>query len=445
MNKKLIVLFCSVFSLVIGFSSETKGYQIKIEVKDATFNQLYLLGYYGGESFILDSSYSKKGTFVFSKKDQVEEGIYSLISNTQIYLFDIMISASRKLEIVTQQTNPLQYQKITKNNENIVFFEYQKAVIYQEDISPFIDTSPDTFLSNYVRAKHIPDFNIHFDDILSGFDTLTFDHINQLILDHHFDQIHLQDPRLLRTPLKLDVEYYFVSLFDSMSPEEVDCVQYIDLFFSRTIDTNSRPIDLETQFFYLKKVMQLYLYNNPKFDPIFVYLYDQYYHPEQDQWNIFSDSDQRIFSNIVERKRRTLPGHEILPVEAFDLQKSKVSSSELSCDYIILWFWDPDCEHCLHETPVLYDFYKRYHTQYNFEVIAISVTDDYDRWVKFIQTNQMDWINLSYAMGDPNYDFIDYFDLLATPGIFVIDKKHEIKARQFPLTKLEQIFENLKK
>ena len=72
MNKKLIVLFCSVFSLVIGFSSETKGYQIKIEVKDATFNQLYLLGYYGCESFILVSSYSKKGIFVFLINVKVE-------------------------------------------------------------------------------------------------------------------------------------------------------------------------------------------------------------------------------------------------------------------------------------------------------------------------------------------------------------------------------------
>jgi len=444
MKKKLIILICSIFLLFFGFASETNGYRIKIKIKDASFNQLYLLGYYGGESFILDSSYSRNGTFIFSKKDQVEEGIYSIISNTQIYLFDIMISASRRLEIVTQQTNPLQYQKINENNENIVFFEYQKAVNYQEDISPFIDTSPGTFLSNYVRAKHISDFNIHFDDILSGFDTLTFDHINQMILNHHFDQIHLQDRRLLRTPLKLDMEYYFVSLFDSMSPEEVDCIHYIDLFFSRTLDSNSRPIDLETQLFYLKKVMQLYLYNNPKFDPLFVYLYDQYYHPEQDQWNIFSDSDQRIFSNIVERKRRTLPGHKIDPIEGYDFYKNVISSDQLGCDYVIIWFWDPDCEHCLNETPVLYDFYKRYHTQYNFEVIAISVTDDYDRWVKFIQTNQLDWINLSYAMGDPNYDFIDYFDLLATPGIFIVDKNHEIKARQFPLTKLNEIFKGLK-
>lgn len=447
-KKILIFLIFTLVAFPSGFSSETgtknNGYKIKIEIKDPTFDKLFILGYYGGESFKIDSCTSSNGKFVFNKKEGIPEGIYSVVSDKQNYFFDIIISQSRRLEIVTQQMNPLKYQKITKNNENIVFFEYQKALLQQEEITPFIETSPGTFLSNYIRAKHISDFNNHFDDILSSFDTLSMDNMNQMILDHHFDQIDLQDPRLLRTPLKIDMEYYFVTLFESMAQDEKDYVKYLDLFLSRTIDTNIRPIYLESQFYYVKKIMQLYMYNHPKFDPFFVYLYDQYYHPEQDQWNVFSDSDQRIFSNIAERKRRTLPEHQIEPIEGYNEKHQKISSDQLNHEFIVLWFWDPDCEHCLHETPILYHFYLNNKTKYNFEVMAISVTEDFERWDKFIRSNHLDWINISYAMGEPNYDFIDYFDLLATPGIYIIDKNHIIKARQFSLTRLEEIFENLK-
>ena len=62
----------------------------------------------------------------------------------------------------------------------------------------------------------------------------------------------------------------------------------------------------------------------------------------------------------------------------------------------------------------------------------------------FLRGSHDNWMNGSYSMGEPNYDLVDFFDLLATPGIFIIDKNHKIIARQFPLSKLGEIFENYK-
>ena len=447
--KNFLFLICLFIFLPSNSSasgnSKSKGYRIVIEIKDSKLEQLYLLGYYGGESFVFDSASSLKGKYIFEdSKKEIPVGIYSIITSKNQHLFDIMVEKSKFFKIVSSEKTPLLYQEIKQSDENVMFFEYQKAFENNQDLTPFIETSPGSFLSNYVKSKHLFDPNIFIRGSFSPENSGSTEDIDRQILKHYFDQIVLNDQRLLRTPLELDVNFYFVSMFDTMISNESDYYEYINDFLNRTINPNNRQNSLETQFFYLKKIMQQYLYNSSKFDTLFVYLYDQYYKPELDQWNIFNESDQRIFSSVVERKRRTFPGHIIEPIEMYDKDKNKISTENIHTDFIILWLWDPDCDHCVEETPILYDFYKKNHNKYNFEVMAVSITEDYNRWLKFITENQLNWINVSYAMGEPNYDLVDFFDLLATPGIFIMDKNHKIIARQFPLSKLTEIFENHK-
>lgn len=446
-SKNFLFLVC--IFVWVPFISATakgsKGYKIVIEIKDSKMDQLYLLGYYGGESFPFDSAKSSNGKYIFddSKKD-IPVGIYSVITSKNQHLFDIMVEKSKFFKIVSSEKTPLLYQEIKQSDENVMFFEYQKAFESNQDLTPFMETSPGSFLSNYVKSKHLFDPNIFISGSLFNDNPTTSEDIDKQILKHYFDQITLQDPRLLRTPLQLDISFYFVSIFDTMISNESDYFEYIDDFLNRTIDTNNRQSSLETQFFYLKKIMQQYLYNASKFDTLFVYLFDHYYKPELDRWSIFDESDQRIFESVVERKRRTLPGHIIEPIEVYDKDKNKLSTHQIKTDFTIIWLWDPDCDHCVQETPILYDFYQKHHLDYNFEVLAVSITEDHDRWIKFINDNQLNWMNGSYSMGEPNYDLVDFFDLLATPGIFIIDKNHKIIARQFPLSKLGEIFENYK-
>jgi thiol-disulfide isomerase/thioredoxin len=141
--------------------------------------------------------------------------------------------------------------------------------------------------------------------------------------------------------------------------------------------------------------------------------------------------------------RRTLLGETVPVFESYTKEHHKISTAEIPVKYTILWFWDPDCEHCIEYTPTLCDFYSKYHNLYNFEVIACSVTEDYDRWVAFIADHHLEWFNTSYAIEEPNYDAIEFFNFNDTPAIFVIDKQHKIVARQFPVDDLIEVFESL--
>jgi thiol-disulfide isomerase/thioredoxin len=449
MKKSVILIFIffiffSVFQN--GYAQQNRikaGYKITIKLDNYKENLLFLVAYYGGEPYILDTAFSHKGVYTFAKKRVVlQSGIYSIQTASNQNVFDLIVDQSRYFEIETAFENPLHYKSIKKSEENIHFFEYQKGEVTQQDLTPYLETSPNSLLSKYVKAKHFSITKTFQKDTSLTHLNLSTKEKNQYLLTHFFDPIDLKDKRLFRTPLKINIRYYFSELLSEEVLEEKELFNIVNQFLERTIDTNIRPIDLEIHFFYVKKLMQLYMSNIPQFDSLFVYLHDHYFIPEQDQWGIFDASFNRVFSMVAERKRRTMPGRFIEPLIAYDSAKHAVSTEDVHSDYTIIWFWDPDCDHCITETPVLHDFYKQKHRSLNFEVIAVSVTEDYERWIKFIQENQLEWINLSYAMGEPNYDFLDFFDLMTTPGIFLIDKDHKIIARQVSLDKIQNILES---
>lgn len=447
---KKITIFCLLFSIFYTFSqfiyaqnNDVKsGYKISITLNHYDDNVLYLVNYYAGESAVIDSSFSKKGVFNFTnKKTKLHSGIYSIQTATNQQLFDILIDKSRFFTIETDYETPLQYLSIKKSEENIQFFEYQKALVTDQDLTPFLETSPNSLLSKYVKAQNFPIYQTLFSDTAFLNNNLSIDQINHHIFKSYFDHIDLKDDRLFRSPLSINIKLYFSELMSQMIQDDEEMFSTVDRFLERTIDTNTRPINAEIQYYYVKKLMQLYISNLPEFDTLFLYLYDHYYYPDNDQWGIFDASYKRVFTMVEARKRKTMVGKYIDPIEAFDKDKKKINTKDLKCNYIILWFWDPDCEHCVIETPELHDFYISKHNELSFEVVAVSVTDDHERWVKCSDENHLEWINLSYSMGDPNYDFLDYFDLVATPGIFVIDKDHKIIARQISLDKIKKLLE----
>ena len=95
-------------------------------------------------------------------------------------------------------------------------------------------------------------------------------------------------------------------------------------------------------------------------------------------------------------------------------------------------------------TPILHDLYQKRADELDFEVFAVEVNDDYPRWKAFSEMNNLsDWINLSTSMGETSVDYIEYFDIVTTPVILLIDneKNHAIIARQLTLDAIVRAME----
>ena len=151
-----------------------------------------------------------------------------------------------------------------------------------------------------------------------------------------------------------------------------------------------------------------------------------------------------ICSNgLVSALRKVIPGAQIPELISHDIDGKAHSTLDIKAHYTVLWFWDPDCDHCQEMTPPLHQLYQEYGKDYDFEVFAVEVNDDYERWKAFSDKHQLwDWTNLSTSRGEANLDFIEYFDIMTTPVMFLIDntQNHTIIARQITLDELRSFF-----
>ena len=178
---------------------------------------------------------------------------------------------------------------------------------------------------------------------------------------------------------------------------------------------------------------------DPYYEPVMLHIYDTY-----DKGWIPEDQERRL-KRQMDRIRKLAPGAKIPELTAYDIDGKQHSTNDIKTKYTVLWFWDPDCDHCQEMTPVLHDIYQKQADELNFEVFAVEVNDDYDRWKAFSEKHGLgDWINLSTSMGETSVDYIEYFDIVTTPVILLIDneKNHAIIARQATLEEIVQLMKN---
>jgi thiol-disulfide isomerase/thioredoxin len=328
----------------------------------------------------------------------------------------------------------------TNSEENVVFRKFQQDLFSGNDIHVYFDAAPESLLGKFVLAQYIP---VRIPEFFwgshEGRDAAAQKYY-QYLINHYYDHVDFKDIRLMYTPLDIDLKDFFMESLYPQTAENV--IHSVENLFNRILDENPTPAQFEVKDFYLKKLIHLYMTADPKFDDVYIYLVDNHV-SKLTQSRFISNSEVDVFKRIAERKRKTLVGQTIPVFESYTIDHHKISTAEMPKKFTLLWFWDPDCEHCIEYTPQLYDFYCKYHDLYNFEVVACSVTEDYDRWVALVNANHLEWLNTSYAISEPNYDAVEYFNFADTPAIFIIDKQQTIVARQFPLDELFEVFESL--
>ncbi|MDR3047737.1 MAG: DUF5106 domain-containing protein [Bacteroidales bacterium] len=430
MAKKIIIFFCGLLFCFSAFSQE-EGYRIKFNFSGIDQQKLYLKANYGDKYFIFDSAQAdKNGFFTFKNKSkQLPKGIYQLVNRENESYFDIIVGSSQHFTLTGDLNTLWKNCRIEGSDENAAFYILQRQVNAnrspQQLIEDLQETMPQSLLCKYATAQFVkippPDFRMpdSTHDVQKEYLYYT---------EHFFDNITFTDERLLRTPVEFDIDIFFTEI---VIQQEDSMIREIKAFLEKS-KTNQ-----EMQNYCLKTIYHILDQNNSHYDKAMVWLYDTYCQDSNCEW--LEDHYQLRLKRQVNEKRKTLVGATVPPLGAFDENREAKSSEEVKNNYILLWFWDPDCEDCLLHTPELYDFYETFYDLYDFEVFAISISQDFEKW-KTVSAQFPAWINVSYAAGEPNYDFVDYFNILTTPGIYLIDKNHTIIARQFPLRDILEVF-----
>lgn len=104
--------------------------------------------------------------------------------------------------------------------------------------------------------------------------------------------------------------------------------------------------------------------------------------------------------------------------------------------YVLVDFWASWCGPCRAENPHVLKVYDKYKSK-GFDVFAISLDDNKDRWLKAIKDDKMPWAQVSDLKGWKN-EAAQYYNITAIPMNYLLDEKGNIVAKNLRGDNLEK-------
>jgi thiol-disulfide isomerase/thioredoxin len=469
MKKVIFVVFTAMFFSVA--SGQLKpGYKIDITIAGLRDSSIYIAYHLGDKQYIKDTlKLDKNGYGVASGKELLPQGIYMVVLPGKKY-FEFLISDNQQFAISCSYDNYFSTLKFTGSVENSAFIDYQKKWLalqqqaislgkrvqdnkenkdslkiltavqkIQEDnmklyLKSVVKENGNNLLAMLVKALlpiEVPEFTIP-----SGYrnpDSIRWVWNYNYNKDHFFDNIELTDERLLRTPiLYARLNAFFTNVIIQM-PDSIN----------KEID---KIIKICSGNYKVFQFVSVFLFNHFReseimgHDAVMVKLADDIYLSGKADWvtmefkNDLKKQIDLIRPNLIGKKAENLimDSFKGIFVSLYDLEK----------DYIILYFWEPDCGHCKEATPKLRTYYDRAKNE-NIEIFAVCTTADKAKWTKYIEDNKLTWINGWDPERRSRFDY--YYNVQSTPMVYILDRNKKIIAKKLSVEDIGSFLDNYRK
>jgi thiol-disulfide isomerase/thioredoxin len=251
--------------------------------------------------------------------------------------------------------------------------------------------------------------------------------------NHFFDNIDINDERLIRTPiLQARLNTFFTNVL-IQSPDTIN----------KEID---KLIDKVKGNYKVFQFVSVYLFNHFReseimgHDAVVVKLADDIYLSGKADW--VSDEFKDDLRKQVERIRPNLIGKKAVNLIMDSYKGIFVSLDDIDKDFTILYFWEPDCAHCAEATPKLKAYYEKAKNS-DVEVFAVCTTADKAKWQKYIEENKIEWINGWDPERRTNFGF--YYNVESTPMIYILDRNKTIIAKKLSVEDIGSFIDNYRK
>lgn len=445
-------------------------YKINVDIKDCKDTALVLGYYYLDKTYALDTAFSKSGDFKFRNKEKkLDDGIY-FFSTFDGRFCEFIIDKDMNFTLKTQEGDWAGQMKVRGSKPSEQYFEYIKASNllsdkarelsmrkdsltkeeYDEKIKvlrlqndtlkeEFIKKYPDNLLSKVLQATKpviVPQMEVPVNDEGTQ-DSALWNMQRWVYYKHHyFDNVDLTCDGLLHTPAAVFYRNYNRYWDEVMKYESNDSI----LYYASLLIDKSRGSEKMFRFL-LHNITERYL-QSPIMghDKIYVEMIKRYFKSGEADWLAPSDIEKEVAR--AEKWENLLIGKLVPNIACPDTNNIWHDVYSLEADYKIVIFWSPDCGHCSTEIPKLYDFYSKNRDKYKIKVFAINTEDNIEHWKKFIVEKGLNWINVNGLVA--NFDWRDYFDIVKTPVIFILNKDNVIVAKNVQADNMEAIMELLK-
>ncbi len=454
------LLFLIIF---ISFSF-SQGYKIGITVKDFP-NKNIILGYhYNGEIFKADSLITdSKGNGEFSGVEDLPGGMYLIYFPSGKY-FEILLSDKQQFSIICDKTDFLNTVFFVNSPENTAFFNYQKKLSsfyirknklieelnkygadsvgsykikinnigkniarYKKD---FVEENKEYFVSTLIRCTINPEFT-DMKNKPDGMPDSTYAYLEYR--KHFFDNVDFLDKRLLRTTVFYNKLNHFLK---NLMPADYDEIKKeVDKILEKAkINEEVYKHTLTIIFDYYRKSKVI------THEIVGVYIAENYY--LKSDLKIYPALKKKMES-YVKATKPSLVGNIAPALEMEDISGNIRKLYDTDAKYIILYFYDTDCEVCKSETPKLKKLYDRFKSK-DVEVIAFYAFEKNDAWKNYVEENDyFDWINVH----DPENlsGFRELYNIHGSPTVFLLNKNKRIVIKYITIEQLTGLLEKFLK
>lgn len=446
------------------------GYKISVTITGLQDSTIFLAYHMGDKQYLKDTlKLDNTGHGILQGKESLPQGIYMIVLPRRNY-FEMLISDDQQFEVNCSYNDYINTLKFTGSDENSAFVDYQKKWTamqinalgilkriqtnkgnsdsltilnvlqksWEEKMISYLKSTiaanNGNLLSTLVKSlipTEAPEFTV-----LSGSsnpDSVLWVMKYNYNKDHFFDNIDLKDERLIRTPILQSMLNTFFTNVVMQSPDSIN----------KEIDKIIKKCSGNYKVF---QFISVYLFNHFResqvmgHDAVLVKIADDLYLSGKADWvsKEFKDDLRKqialIRPNLIGKKAQDLVmnSYKGIFVSLYDVKK----------EFTILYFWEPDCGHCKEATPKLKAYYEKAKDQ-GIEVFAVCTTADKQKWTKYIEDNNLTWINGWDPERSSRFDF--YYNVQSTPMVYILDKNKKIIAKKLSVEDIPSFIENYRK
>lgn len=458
---RVLLLFILIIPILLN--AQEDSCQIKFQVKGFNTGKVKFIAVFADQNYILDSAMvDENGNFELRRSSPVPSGyFYAILPDYSNFHFmvdeqkfemqtnkDDLVGQMRTKNTINNQllyenfklqiehdrmTDSLNKLKATAANDKALMDQIDGAFKKMQDerseqLKYFQKKYPEVLYTKFKTAGQNPDLK----EITTADGQI--DRIAQLeaFRNDFWDNVDFQDERLLRTPVISNKLKRHITELTPQQPDSI--IRQADIiiqkslvnknmfqFFSNWIALNYQPTKT--------KVMDG--------EAVFVHILEKYFSSkEMAFWA--SDKDLADFKKKVYEMKSSLLYRKGPDVVSTDFYGNTRSIYEIKADYIVVFMYDPDCDHCRSETPLLREFYKEWKDK-SLEVFAIVLNTDDEEWRAFVQKNQIEsWINVH----DPtNRSIYAKYYVDITPELYVLNKDRIIIGKNLKVAQIATVIE----
>lgn len=433
---------------------------ISIQVDGFGAGPVYLIGIFTDAQYRVDSaSMNANGQVIFQNNSPYKPGFYlAFFANNNTLQF--LVDQDQTFSMKTQANNLINSMIVEGSLDNQLLYENLKyEASYQVRVQPVSQrlrgmqkTDPNYPAVKAQQDQILQERKAYLEGVFSKHPNALFTKFksagqNPVVADvrrpdgtldnaakvyrfrtQFWDNVDFNDERLLYTPVIANKLKRYITQLTPQHPDSINkaanyliqkALNYPEYykFFANWITLNYEPSKTTLM------------------DPeaVYVNMIQNYFTYDRAFW---SDSAEVYALQLrAHEMAASLVGKKAPDVISTDLNGQTKSIFEIKAPYIIVYMYNPTCEHCMEQTPKLVQFYRQWKNQ-GVEVYGIAIDTNDAEWRAYVAKTGMSWINVFDPTNQSIYAkyFVDN-----TPEIYVLNPDRTIIAKNLKVYQIEEV------